>query len=98
MTEGARALQKQQQQQKNEVCMVANSGHPGATRKAGTCFVVYSIGGEHCDACVTPRTDRTKRACPTPRPAGRVYFYYPLSRGRPRSGLSSGGAAIRPRL
>ena len=78
--------------------MVANSGHTLPTRKAGTCFVVYSIGGEHCDACVTPRTDRTKRACPTPRPAGRVYFYYPVSRGRPRSGLSSGDAAIRPRL
>ena len=79
--------------------MVANSGHTGiltATRKAGTCFVVYSIGGEHCDACVTPRTDRTKRACLPHRPPGRVY--YPLSRGRPRSGLSSGDAAIRPRL
>ena len=46
-----------------------------ATRKVGTCFVVYSIGGEHCDACVTPRTDPTKRACPTrrsrPGPGGR---------------------------
>ena len=66
--------------------MVANSGHTLPTRKAGTCFVVYSIGGEHCDACVTPRTDPTKRPAPHAGPGLGPAGVRPLVRRRGESG------------